>query len=41
MTDSMECSATGAARNRWLCVFPEKLKTFLFIQVYGPDSSSS
>ena len=23
-TDSMECSATRAACNRWLCVFPEK-----------------
>ena len=40
-TDSMECSATRAAHNRWLCVFPEKkLKTFLLIQVYGPDLGS-
>ena len=34
-TDSMEYSATRAACNRSLCVFPETLKTFLFIQVYG------
>ena len=29
-TDGMECSATGAARNRWLCVFPEKTENFSF-----------
>ena len=29
-TDGMECSATGAACNRWLCVFPEKTVNFSF-----------
>ena len=29
-TDCMECSATRAARNRWLCVFPEKTENFSF-----------
>ena len=29
-TDSVECSATRAACNRWLCVFPEKTLNFSF-----------